>query len=237
MVSMLVYSSDAKELCNIKVSVKDLAAYLSEEKWETSCFSSLKEIEEFLENRPLVNMACYDVTKKGSLDLLGQVRKHYNDMLLMIIADDSLSPMEYVRPDILASSLIIRPFSRELLNDKLKDMIWKHLSQVEENNPQEAFIVDTKEGKTRVPYSQIYFMEARDKKIYIRLQNKEMAFNGTLDELEETLPGIFIRCHRSFLINQMHIEKIFLSQSEIRLSHGISVPLSRSYKSQFKAFR
>lgn len=237
MVSMLLYSSDEKELHNIHILVKNLAAYLSEEKWETSCFSSLKDIEIFLEQQSLLNMACYDVTQKGSLDVLEKVRRRYADMLLMLIADASLSPMDYVRPDILASSLILRPFSKEALRDKLKDLINSHLSRVENNSPEEAFIVETREGKTRVPYSQIYYVEARDKKIYLRLQNKEIAFNSTLEELEEKLPANFLRCHRSFMVNQVHIEQILLSQSEIHLSHGITVPLSRSYKPKFKAFK
>ena len=237
MVSVLVYNSNTKELQDTKMIIKDLAARLSEEKWEMSCFSSLKEIMPFLEKQPLLNMACYDVTQKGSLDILGSVRSDYADMLLMLVADNSLSPMEYVRPEILASSLILRPYSPEVLRDKLKDLVRKYLSKVEEDKPEDAFIVETKEGKTRVPYNQIYYMEARDKKIYLRLQNREIPFNGTLDELEETLPGKFIRCHRSFLVNQTHLEKIMLSQSEIQLSHGISVPLSRSYKPRFKSLR
>jgi len=237
MVSMLLYSSDEKEIHNVHALVKNLAAYLSEEKWETACFSSLKEIETFLEQQSLLNMACYDVTSNGSLDVLGKVRSCYADMLLMLIADASLSPMDYVRPDILASSLILRPFTKEAMKDKLKDLITEYLSKVENNSPEEAFIVETREGKTRVPYSQIYYVEARDKKIYFRLQNKEIAFNSTLEELEEKMPAGFLRCHRSFMVNQMHIEQILLSQSEIRLSHGIAVPLSRSYKPTFKAFK
>ncbi len=237
MVTMLAYSSEAQELRKIEISTKDLAALLSEENWEISCFSSLKELEGYLSKGPLMNLACYDVTKKGSLEMLGHIRKRYSDTLLMLIADQSLSPMEYVRPDILASSLILRPFTDALLREKLKDMIRKHLSRTDMGNSEEAFVVDVREGKTRIPYEQIYYMEARDKKIYIRLQNKEISFNATLDELEETLPEMFIRCHRSFLVNRMHIEKVMISQSEIQLSHGISIPLSRSYKPRFKVFR
>ncbi len=237
MVSMLAYSSNAKELQTIKYQTEDLAAYLSEEKWETFGFSSLEELKKFFDTQPLVNMACYDVTAKGSIDYLGTIRKSYKDTLLMLIADNSLSPMEYVRPDILASSLILRPFTVEDLRSKLKDMVKGFISDVQEGEAEDAFILDTREGKTRIPYNQIYYMEARDKKIFVRLQNSEMAFYDTIEELEEKLPGTFIRCHRSFLVNQMFIEKIMLSQSEILLSHGISVPLSRSYKPKFKSFK
>lgn len=234
MVSMLMYSSSIKELRLIREMTEDLAAHLSEEKWEMFSYSSLQEVLDFFEKQSLVDLACYDVTVQGSLDGLGKIRKEHKDMLLMLVADVTLSPMEYVRPDILASSLILRPFTQAALRDKLSDMIRDYLSRVEKGNGEEAFVVATREGKIRIPYNQICYMEARDKKIYIRLRDREIAFYGTIEELEEKLPAIFLRCHRGFLVNRMYVEKIMLSQNVIRLSHGMSVPLSRSYKPQFK---
>lgn len=234
MVSLLAYSNTASEVHNLKEQASDLAAYLSEEKWEINGFASLEQLMAFLKDQPLVNLACYDVTEKDSREYLGAVRKKYRDTLLMIMADSTLSPLEYVRPDILAASLILRPYSEEELRGKLKDLICEYLSRLQE---EDAFLVDTREGKTRVPYNQIYYLEARDKKIYLRLKDREFSFYDTIEELEEKLPGQFARCHRSFIVNRQYIEKILLSQSEIVLAHGISVPLSRSYKPRFKAVR
>ena len=234
MVSMLMYSSSTEELHLIRKMAEDLAAYLSEEKWEMFSYASLQEVLCFFEKQPLVSMTCYDVTAKGSLACLGKIRKEHKDMLLMLIADATLSPMEYVRPDILASSLILRPFTPAALKEKLSDMIRDYLSRVEENDGGEAFVVTTREGKMRIPYSRICYLEARDKKIYIRLRDREIAFYDTIEELEEKLPDIFLRCHRGFLVNKAFVEKVMLSQNEIRLSHGMSVPLSRSYKPRFK---
>lgn len=234
MISMLMYSSSVEELHLIREMTENLAAYLSEEKWEMFSYSSLPEVLGFFERQSLVDMACYDVTAKGSLDCLGRIRKGHKDMFLMLVADATLSPMEYVRPDILASSLILRPFTRAALRDKLADMIRDYLLRTEEDHGEEAFVVATREGKIRIPYGRICYMEARDKKIYVRLRDREIAFYGTLEELEEKLPDIFLRCHRGFLVNRTYVEKVMLSQNVIRLSHGMSVPLSRSYKPRFK---
>ena len=237
MVSMLTYTGNVAEIPVIRELSKNLAAHLSEDKWELSYFSSLQELQCFVEKQPLIAMACYDVTVKGSLSCLGQIRNQYRDMLLMLIADNTLSPMEYVRPDILASGLILRPFTREALQEKLKDMMMEHLVKAENPDGEEAFVLSGREGKTRIPYRQIYYFEARSKKLYLRLPDREMAFYGTMEELEAKLPEVFLRCHRSFLVNKNHIERILLSQNEIVLSHGISVPLSRSYKPCFREFR
>ena len=237
MVSMLTYTGNVAEIPVIRELSKNLAAHLSEDKWELSYFSSLQELQCFVEKQPLIDMACYDVTVKGSLSCLGQIRNQYRDMLLMLIADNTLSPMEYVRPDILASGLILRPFTREALQEKLKDMMMEHLVKAENPDGEEAFVLSGREGKTRIPYRQIYYFEARSKKLYLRLPDREMAFYGTMKKLEAKLPEVFLRCHRSFLVNKNHIERILLSQNEIVLSHGISVPLSRSYKPCFREFR
>ena len=98
----------------------------------------------------------------------------------------------------------------------------------------DAFVVESKEGQTRIPYEQIYYIEAREKKLFLRLENKEVAFYDTLENLLQVLPANFLRCHRSFVVNKYYIEKVQLSQSMIWLSHGISVPLSRSCKPEFK---
>ena len=237
MVSMLTYTGNVAEIPVIRELSKNLAAHLSEDKWELSYFSSLQELQCFVEKQPLIDMACYDVTVKGSLSCLGQIRNQYRDMLLMLIADNTLSPMEYVRPDILASGLILRPFTREAPQEKLKDMMMEQLVKAENPDGEEAFVLSGREGKTRIPYRQIYYFEARSKKLYLRLPDREMAFYGTMEELEAKLPEVFLRCHRSFLVNKNHIERILLSQNEIVLSHGISVPLSRSYKPCFREFR
>lgn len=234
MIAMLTYTSSKEELPLIRRLTENLAAFESEEKWELYCFSLLRDVRAFLIKQPLINMACYDVTKNDSLSLLSGIRKQYKEMLLMLIADETLSPMDYVRPDILASGLILRPFSEVALKAKLKDMVLQYIEQTEDTKTEKAFVLSVKDGKTRIPYRQIYYMEARDKKIYLRIRDKEFSFYDTIEELEKRLPPIFMRCHRSFLVNRDYIEKIMLSKNEILLSHGITVPLSRSYKPRFK---
>lgn len=237
MISLLAYSNNVKELHTVKQNVLDLAAYLSEEKWETNCFSSLEPLKNFLLEKPLINLACYDVSEKDGREYLSAVRRDYRDVLLMIVADSTLSPMEYVKPDILAASLILRPYTQQDLKEKLKILIMEYMQRMHAPDAEDALFVETREGRTRIPYDQIFYLEAREKKIYVRLRDREIPFYDTMDELEKKLPDGFIRCHRSFIVNQSYIDKILLSQSEICLLQGISVPLSRSYKPRFKVLR
>lgn len=230
---MLCYCTNREEGYALRGMIKDLAARYSEEQWDIHCFLLLEEVRDFLSLKPLVNMACFDVSSAEDITFLGEMRRDYREMRLMLLASASLSPMEYVRPDILASSLVLRPFHYEVWRDKLKSMILEYLSHRQED----VFLLNTREGRMRVPYNQIYYMEARNKKVYLRLQFKEIAFYATIDELEETLPDFFLRCHRSFLVNGNHIENVRISQGQIDLAHDMTVPLSRSYKMHFKDFK
>ena len=232
MVFMLAYSTVESELKSVHEIAKTSMAYISEEKLEITVMNRIDAVKEYANTDPVVNLACYDITMTESRKYLTELRKIYKQATLMIIASQSLSPMEYVKPDILASYLIIRPYSDRELEDKIRDMMIRYLETTE---PEAGTMVfEGKDGKVRIPYTQILYMEARNKRIYIRLKSKEYAIYDTLEELEQRLPQTFQRCHRSYLVNTNCIRDIFISMGEIELVYGIRIPLSRSYKPFFK---
>ena len=229
MISMMNYSQSKQELGLLREQIRDLAAYCSEDKWEIYSFSLLQELDSFLKEQPIVNLSCYDITGQGSLDYLHKIREIYHKTSLMLIADLKMSPMDYIKPDILASELILRPYKSEDLKGKLHSLISSYLGKEGE---EEEFVLDMKEEKLRIPYRQIYYLEALDKKIYVRMKKEGKGFYGTLDALEENLPEDFVRCHRSFIVNWNYVEKILRSQNLLVLVDGMQVPFSRSYKAK-----
>ena len=86
------------------------------------------------------------------------------------------------------------------------------------------------------PYSQIYYIEVRGKKIFIRLKEKEYSKYDSMEHVMEELPDQFIRCHRSYTVNKEYIVGIRLSNNLIMLEDDIIVPLSRRYKADMKAY-
>ena len=95
-------------------------------------------------------------------------------------------------------------------------------------------LIETREGRTYVPFSKIYYFEAREKRIYVRLKKQELTFYDTIEHLSERLPDGFIRCHRSFIVNRSRIQRVMLSKNLIELEQNMEIPLSRSYKPVFK---
>lgn len=233
MVSMMVYDPRAEELELMKRLIRQAAAVLTEEKWELEFFARREHVAAFLKDRPLLDLACYDVSPKGSIDDLERIRRDYQKLKLLLIADASMSPMEYIRPTILASSLLIRPICQEKAKEQIMELVGQFRDQGL-HGQEESLVIETREGKTYVPLAQIYYFEAREKRIYARLKKQELAFYETMEHLSERLPDYFIRCHRSFIVSRQRIRRVMLSKSLIELEQGIQIPLSRSYKPAFK---
>lgn len=178
----------------------------------------------------------YDVSDKTSLDFLLKIRKEYDQTRLMILADVSVSPMAYIRPGLRAGSLLLKPWTGQQAYEVLYDFLDEYMeySQKEKSDGRDSYVIETKEGTINIPFSQIYFFEARAKKVFVCTGKEEYGFYATMDKLAAQLPAHFIRCHRGFIVNTKKIRKIVLSQNMIYLCDGFDVPLSRSYKAALK---
>jgi DNA-binding LytR/AlgR family response regulator len=94
--------------------------------------------------------------------------------------------------------------------------------------------VNTRDGKTRIPYRKIAYFEASHKKINVRTGDQEFDFYDSIENLLYMVPDYFVRCHRSYLVNTKKIRKINLSEGLIEMDGGAVVLLSRTYKQDFK---
>ncbi len=188
-----------------------------------------EKIDQVLAGNRIIDFCCYDVS--GGMELLYDLRKRYPRMNLLLVVEMSMSPTEYLKPGIKPDAILIRPVSFENAFETLRSFLTEGISQRENND--QAFVVDGREGKYTIPYSKIYYFESRDKKIYLKTLEGEYGFYGTIDELDGELPGMFVRCHRSFIVNKKYIRKI-LNISTIELSNGFIVPVSRSYRQTIK---
>ena len=53
-----------------------------------------------------------------------------------------------------------------------------------------------------------------------------------MDELEKELKGSFVRCHKSFLVNLMHVRSV--DGRDITLMNGKKIPISRNKSAETK---
>lgn len=237
MITTTIFTEETKENTLIKTVVKDTAARLSEDDWTIKNFEKLSEFQSFIASHPLIDMNCYEISGADALNGLLLFRKDYEEAFLLVIADASINPMMYLKPGIRPDSLLLRPYDEGMLKDKISEMISVNLSKNQRGNNENVFFYEDREGRLSIPYRDIYYMESREKKIFVRTLHDEYGINHTLDQLEQELPKNFVRCHRSFIVNKDKISDVFLSQNCILLKDEFDVPLSRSYKPELKGWK
>lgn len=236
MKTSLLYDKKADELEELHALMKELAAFLTDERWQMNQAVSLEQAEEFFRDTPLLDALLYDVSGAGAVDYLCRLREDYQAMQLMIIADAQMSPLNYIRPGILASSLLLRPWSPQQAKEILAEFIRSCVQETDKNGLGQSYRIESKNGIISIPYRQIYFFEARDKRVYVCTGSEEYGFRHTIEELAGELPAGFVRCHRSFVVNADKIRKVDLTQNMIGLERGFCVPFARRYKGIVKEY-
>lgn len=236
MVEMMIFSVKQSEVQAVYHTSKDFAARMTEENWDFHCFAGKEEMEEFVKTNPLLDMICMDITAVDSLSTIQELRKKNKHAYIMLIASPRTSPALYMRPSIQAASLMLRPLMKEQVHEVLEEAFLKFSERFQKPDDAEQFVIDNREGKWLIDYEQINYFEAREKKIFLNTDNREIAFYDTMENLEQSLPEYFLRCHRSFMINGKKIEKLLLGQNLAVLKKGWEIPVSRSYKSILKEY-
>lgn len=196
---------------------------------------SVKQFEKLLELGNDLDVVYMDVTRDKAIEVTEQMRQENKEAVLMIIADETVSPMEYLKPSVQAASLLLRPFKEQQAKDVV-EKTWDWYG--EKTSAEDAFLsLEIDHDRVTIPYGQILYFESNQKKIYVNLQNEKYCISDTLERLEKCLPAYFIRSHRSYIVNKRNIRHISLSKGEIVLKHDIFVPISRSYKPMIKEIK
>lgn len=89
-----------------------------------------------------------------------------------------------------------------------------------------------------LPFKQIMYLEAQSRKTNVHTASFIGTHKFNLTELEFYLPkDLFIRCHRSYIININFIEEIHPDSHStflLIMKDGTKVPVSQTYASQFR---
>ena len=226
-----VGQGNQKEMFLVEHKLRERTAYSTDEQLSFVGLYTKADFENFISTEQSADILCADITVFQGIEQAEVLRKKYPKAALVLIADMSISPVRYMKPSILAAALLLKPLKSIMVEQTVKEIFQCF---IEQESDEELFVVETREGKQRIPYSGILYFEARNKKIYVCTQDYEYGFYETMEHLEEQYAEQFIRCHRSFLVNRKMIGQVKLSQNYLTLKGGVEIPLSRSYKSRIK---
>ena len=228
MPTMLVYDSDKSEISLIRNLLNDICKID-----EDLAFCSAMTLQELImrtNELDEISVSCTDF-EAGGETAIKIVKDRDPATMSVIIADNTTSPLLYVRPGIMAAGLMLRPLSKGQVVPMLReivDAVWIRERTRLFNN--EFFTFSTRDGTIRIPYSQILFFEARNKKIVVCTGRTETEFYATLESLSAVIPDYFLRCHKGFIVNKLLVVRVDLSRNLLQLVNEFQVPVSRSYR-------
>lgn len=230
------YSRKKSDLKLIADEIRLSAAKYSDEDWEFNLFLSVVDLANYVNKSENLDLVCIDINNDTEVSMAELIRKSYEQSIILIITDTNVSPIKYMKPSIMAASLLLRPFGKEQVSKTISDL-FEFIERSKSEDENESFVVKSKSERFFVSYDSIIYFEARDKKIFLNTLQKEYGFYGTVEQLMSELPNYFVRCHRGFVINSKKIKKIAFSENMIYMQYDVMVPLSKSYKPKIKELK
>ncbi len=172
----------------------------------------------------------FELGQQQDFSLFTKVRRAFPDAALLLLTNPSLSPETYITPFFRPLALLTLPLDTRKVSEVIHRLyVWFYAHR--DSGPQNL-LIRCREEKRYFRHSRIVYMEAREKKIYLHYGREEYSFYGTLKQMETLLPAYFARCHRSFIINAMHIKKMDLEHHCCFLTDDIPIPVSKKYKNE-----
>ena len=152
------------------------------------------------------------------------------DNLVKIIFLTSSTEYAVESYSVKAHNYLLKPIQKDNLFSVLRQ-----LKKEEDITEKKFFILKSKTGITKIFLEKLEYCELINRKLVLHLNNNE-EYESTLrmNELEESLDGfgMFLRPHRSFLINMDYIQS--LTTHSIVMESGVKIPVPREKYAQIK---
>jgi len=128
----------------------------------------------------------------------------------------------------------IRRYRRQAGRRESSDRVERALSNLGKENPEDqVLLLHTQEGSLQITLREIITVEGERNYSFLHLSgNRKKLSSKTLGYFEEILTDKgFFRCHRSYIVNGLHIKKIDRAGTFI-LQDGRVIPIARRKKSE-----
>lgn len=227
MIHGIIYDSSGREIQLLdRLFRNEIALYGNEDSCVDLCQNTV-EVRQGMQSEELADFLCVDVTTEEGIQCAVLLRNHYPHSGLLVIADGNTSPTRYIKPSIMATSVILRPLDVSTTGRVVREF-FHYCMAGRLTDTKEYFVIQEKNNVTRIPYDRISCFEASLKRILVRLSSTEYSYYETLDHLEQTLPDQFIRCHRGYIVNIRKAVRFIPAEGMLYLEGNLQVPVSRS---------
>jgi DNA-binding LytR/AlgR family response regulator len=189
-----------------------------------------------------------DIKLKGDKDgiELGEIIKQMVDAPLVYVTSYSDPTIIERAKRINPAGFIVKPFNTNdihaiteivLYNKRTKPSSESTPSKGKDESPYlvvDAVYIKADNAFERVPYEDIYYVEANGNMVTIYTKNRNFTIRKSMKDMEEKLPAnLFLRVQKSFIVQLAQIDNF--NTKEINLRMGAVVQVGRQYYNSFLA--
>ena len=203
----------------------------------------IAQIKSHRPNLIFLDVEMTDMTGFEMLDLLDEI--NFKTIFITSFAHYAIKAIRFnaldylVKPiDLGELKLAVKRFKNSNLNVKSSENIQQALINLKtENVAEQKLTLQTQEGELRLALKNIVRIEGERNYSFIILSNKKRKLvSKTLGDLEELLMDKdFFRCHKSHLVNFLHINSFNSKFLSINIGDS-EIPVSRRKKDAFKGW-
>jgi len=179
-----------------------------------------------------IDLAFIDIMSAGSdsFDRIQRLGNPPNIIVVSATGEFARQAFDYNVVDYLIKPVNFSRFSRAI-DRTIKFNVQKSTFT---NENKEVFI---KKGSSlvKLKMKDIVYIEALENYVTLATSDKKFTFLFTMKRIEDQLPSdIFIRIHRSYIVNKRMINRIAESSLDLMVGNNIlNLPLGKSYRVQF----
>lgn len=223
MYKFAVCDDDTKDLEIIEMMFKEFLVEFNINNYIMDIYESGYELLESASNYDLILLDIL-LTDIDGISIARKFIENNKEQNIIFISSSNAYLKEGYR--VKALRYITKPIDKKELFYDLK-IVLKNLI---ENN---LFIYDELQTGVKLYYKNIEYIEVIGRNTYIHYKGTKRNSKKTLKKWEEILnENHFVRSHNSFLVNLKHV--YYIKNNQIILKSGNTVPLSRTYKNNFK---
>lgn len=222
----IVVCDDEKEILNY--ILQKVEAGFEQSVFSVNCMavSDARELVALLQNEPIdIIFLDIDMPFFSGLDIAKMItEKGLKTLLVFVTSYDALVYQTFAyRP----FAFIRKSFFQEEIGDIIKRLEQELLSWREE------LVLQKAQEIVRILVEDIYYIEASGNYIDIYTKNGIERYRTTLANMENELKGrSFLRCHKGYLVNIRHINR--MKNNEIELTDGSKLPVGRNYEKEVR---
>ncbi len=215
-----------------KTMLRQISSYLDQmqaecgDRFEVFYFTSAEDLLAHMDRKAEYVLLDISMGSMTGMDCARKLRDEgFEGELLFITSMENYALEGY---GVHAFAFLTKPLVYSELKKALSDCFARR-----DKSRRPVIVVDTAEGRQILKINEILFAEVfQHSTCFAMAGGKKVEAAVQLSWAEERLVSYgFFRCHRSYLVNMKHINKI--AQSELILADGSSVPLSKHRNREF----